>query len=258
VPFGFDTIIPEEIFPNATWEDKFTILHGFAKFQVTFKVPYAVYKIFHTRLSLCSPEFFECFDSWARDAWDDFIAAQSYAKSNQHLMIQSEDVCYTNTEIGCFAVFKKTHFVMKSLAELRKLEESEKNSENLERLRRSSFTVFVYLMEDLRNGLFKIGQSQTPEKRERTLQSEVPEVSLRFYMPAHDSAESELHEMFSGKRVRGEWFQLAQEDILAVIAFLKQHGDVSRASADFDWLGKVSLGIYANPALLHTNPAAPA
>jgi hypothetical protein len=100
-------------------------------------------------------------------------------------------------------------------------------------------------MEDLRNGLYKIGKSQTPEKRENTLQSEVPEVSLRFYMPAHDTAETELHEMFSEKRIRGEWFDLKHKDILSVIEFLKQKGDLSRASADYDWLGKVTLGIYA-------------
>jgi hypothetical protein len=144
-------------------------------------------------------------------------------------------------------VFKKTPFVIERLAELRRLEEAEKTAENLEQLRRSNFRIFVYLVEDLRNGLFKIGQSQTPEKREHTLQSEVPDVSLRFYVPPHDTAEKELHEIFAAKRIRGEWFQLTSQDVLSVIEFLKQHGDLSRASADYDWLGKITLGIHAPP-----------
>jgi hypothetical protein len=240
---GLDSVIPEEIFPNPTWEDKFRILHGFAKFQAGYKVPYVIYKYFHAALKLRSLEFFECVDSWVREAWDDFFIAQSFAKSNQHLIIESTEVFDNKTEIHRIAVFKKTSFVMRRLKELLELDEAEKTSENLERLRRSNFTVFVYLMEDLRNGLFKIGQSQTPEKREKTLQSEVPETSLRFYMPAHDTAETELHEMFSKKRVRGEWFELTPQDILSVIEFLKQKGDLSRASADYDWLGKITLGI---------------
>ena len=240
---GFDSVIPEEIFPNPTWEDKFRILHGFAKFQASYKVPYAIYKDFHTMLKLCSLEFFECVDSWVREAWDDFFIAQSFAKSNQHLIIESAEVFDNKTEIHRIAVFKKTPFVTRRLKELLELDEAEKTSENLERLRRSSFTVFVYLKEDLRNGLFKIGQSQTPEKREKTLQSEVPETSLRFYTPAHDSAETELHQMLADKRVRGEWFELTPQDILSVIGFLKQKGDLSRASADYEWLGKITLGL---------------
>jgi len=138
---------------------------------------------------------------------------------------------------------KPEHLASLDITEGRK--EAGKTSENLEQLRRSNYNTFVYVMEDLRNGLFKIGQSQTPEKREHTLQSEVPQVSLRFYVPAHDSAEKELHDMFAAKRIRGEWFQLTQQDILSIIEFLKQHGDLYRASADYDWLGKITLGVYA-------------
>jgi excisionase family DNA binding protein len=37
---------------------------------------------------------------------------------------------------------------------------------------------WVYLMKDLRNGFYKIGQSQNPQYRERTLQSEQPLIAL--------------------------------------------------------------------------------
>ncbi|HZF00893.1 MAG TPA: GIY-YIG nuclease family protein [Methylomirabilota bacterium] len=239
---GLEAVIPEGFFPEITWEDKFRILHSFAVLYRDYGVPSAVYEYFHKLMKLQSLEFAECINSWVKEAWNNYFIAQSYAESDQYLIMQRGDVT-TDPETVCFAVFKKTPFVIQRFEELRKVEETENTAENLERLRRSSFTVFVYLMEDLRNGLFKIGQSQTPEKREKTLQSEVPETSLRFYMPAHDAAEQELHEMFSGKRVRGEWFELTPRDILSVIEFLKQKGDLSRASADFDWLGKITLGV---------------
>jgi hypothetical protein len=191
---GLDPVIPEQFFPNPSWEDRFKILHGFVDFQTYYNVAYSVYTIFHAELKLRSLEFIECADSWEKESWDDFFIAQSFTKSDQHLLFECEEV-YLNTDLHRIAVFKKTPFVMRRLEELRKLEEAEKTAENLERLRRSNFKIFVYLMEDLRNGLFKIGQSQTPENREKTLQSEVPETSLRFYMPAHDTAETELHEM---------------------------------------------------------------
>jgi hypothetical protein len=187
-------------------------------------------------------EFAECINSWVKEAWANYFIAQSYGKSDQHIILKIGDEL-SDPDTFRFAVFKKTPFVIQRLEELVKLEEAEKTVENLERLRRSNFSIFVYLMEDLRNGLFKIGQSQTPEKRENTLQSEVPEVSLRFYIPAHDTAEKELHEMFAVKRIRGEWFQLTPKDILSIIEFLKQKGDLTRASADYEWLGKITLGI---------------
>jgi hypothetical protein len=239
---GLNAIIPEKFILEPNWEDKFRIVHSFATLQREYGVPSTVYEYFHNLIKLHSLEFAECVNSWVKEAWEDYFIAQSYAKSNQHIVIKIGDEL-SDPETVRFAVFKKTPFVVQRLEELVKLEEAEKTAENLERLRRGNFSIFVYLMEDLRNGLFKIGQSQTPEKREKTLQSEVPETSLRFYIPAHDTAESELHEMFSKKRVRGEWFELTPQDILSVIEFLKQKGDLSRVSADFDWLGKITLGI---------------
>ncbi len=239
---GLVPVIPEAFIKKIiTWDDRFRILHGFAKLHCELGVPSTVYKCFHNLLALHSLEFSECINSWIKEAWDDFFIARSYENSDQHILIKIGDVV-SDRETVRFAVFKKTPFVVQRLEELRKLEEAERTAENLESLRRSNFKIFVYLMEDLRNGLVKIGQSQTPEKRENTLQSEVPEISLRFYLPAHDTAEKELHEKFDAKRVRGEWFQLTPQDILAVIGFLKQKGDASRAFADYEWLGKITLG----------------
>ncbi len=74
----------------------------------------------------------------------------------------------------------------------------------------------TYLMRDLNTGLTKIGKSISPSVRERTLQSEKPTISL--FKISDSPIERELHELFRIKRVRGEWFNLADEDIEYVIA----------------------------------------
>ena len=96
-------------------------------------------------------------------------------------------------------------------------------------------------MQDMRNGAFKIGRSITPEKRERTLQSEVPEIVMRFSIPADEAHEKHLHDYFEGKNMRGEWFALEPSDLLWVISYLKQHGDIERAFANHEWLGQIYL-----------------
>ena len=76
---------------------------------------------------------------------------------------------------------------------------------------------YVYLMEDKANGRYKIGMSKKPEYRERTLQSEKPEISLvcsRKYSSREEArqVEKELHQKFKKSRIRGEWFNLSATD----------------------------------------------
>ena len=72
---------------------------------------------------------------------------------------------------------------------------------------------YIYLMKDKRNGLTKIGYSKFPEFREKTLQSEVPEIEMIYYNFGKLKLEKELHKAFSHKRIRGEWFELNVDDI---------------------------------------------
>ena len=72
---------------------------------------------------------------------------------------------------------------------------------------------FVYLMRNERNGFIKIGKSDNPRYREKTLQSEEPEVSLIFAHPCPIWVEKGLHVLFSEKRLRGEWFSLSEDEI---------------------------------------------
>lgn len=84
---------------------------------------------------------------------------------------------------------------------------------------------FVYLMKDLRNNSHKIGISSSPERRERTLQSEQPKTELiaaKKYINRKIALniEKALHETYKHKRKRGEWFDLDNEDLKEIIATL--------------------------------------
>ena len=85
---------------------------------------------------------------------------------------------------------------------------------------------YVYLMLDTINGYYKIGISNKPDYRERTLQSEKPsivKVACKKF-PTRKialSIESALHTAYSQQRLRGEWFNLNEEDVAAIIETLK-------------------------------------
>ncbi len=82
----------------------------------------------------------------------------------------------------------------------------------------SGESCFVYLMRDLRNGAYKIGMSASPSTRERTLQSEQPKTQLvasKKYVNRKMALaiEKALHEVYSHKKKRGEWFDLGKDDV---------------------------------------------
>jgi hypothetical protein len=77
----------------------------------------------------------------------------------------------------------------------------------------------VYLIR-AENGLTKIGHSSNIEKRLLDLQiaSPVPLKLLHYWLIADASnVESALHQRFAAKRKHGEWFDLDDEDITAIV-----------------------------------------
>ena len=77
---------------------------------------------------------------------------------------------------------------------------------------------YVYLMIDTNNNYHKIGISNKPEWREKTLQSEKPSIELiaskKFIRrKIASSFEKALHETYSKKRIRGEWFLLDNVEV---------------------------------------------
>jgi len=85
---------------------------------------------------------------------------------------------------------------------------------------------YVYLMRDHTNNYYKIGISKTPEYRERTLQSEKPSIEMicNKKLPSRKIAEAfekALHIAYADKRIRGEWFNLDDNDLAQLIESLK-------------------------------------
>lgn len=83
----------------------------------------------------------------------------------------------------------------------------------------------VYLMKNLKNGNVKIGISEDPRYREKTLNSEEPDIELltsKLFNSRENALKIEkmLHLQFSEYRVRGEWFSLDPEDILLITRLL--------------------------------------
>jgi hypothetical protein len=214
------------------WDTRLRIHHKLCRFCLTEAMPSSVYAAFHGLLHLktLAPE--ECLKAWVRQACDRDIF-NSYVNDPGHIFAAYGGFAY---------VFAKTPFVLQRLSTVQQ-EDAERNAAmESELLRRSKFDCFIYLMEDLRNGSFKIGRSKTPGMRERTLHSEVPQVVMRFSIPAEEGREGQLHNHFESKRRRGEWFALTNDDLIWIVAFLKANGDGSRAIVDYNWLGGIYLG----------------
>ena len=81
-------------------------------------------------------------------------------------------------------------------------------------------------MIDLKTGYHKIGISNNPTYREKTLQSEQPKietVETRKFANRKIAKEfeSELHIKYEHKRIRGEWFDLNPIEINEILELLR-------------------------------------
>lgn len=75
---------------------------------------------------------------------------------------------------------------------------------------------YVYLLKMVNGEYWKIGRTKTPNKRISTFDVKLPfPVECEHLIETKNmyTLESELHKKFASKRVQGEWFLLAQEDI---------------------------------------------
>jgi hypothetical protein len=85
---------------------------------------------------------------------------------------------------------------------------------------------FVYLMFNSKSHLHKIGISKIAGFREKTLQSEEPSIKMiasKKYINRRIAGafEKALHETYSHKRERGEWFKLNEDEIKEIKSSLK-------------------------------------
>lgn len=68
-----------------------------------------------------------------------------------------------------------------------------------------------YIIKDKNTGLYKIGKSNNPKNREKTLQAEKPTYELIKIF--NKNWETHLHKKYKQQRLRGEWFNLSKIQI---------------------------------------------
>lgn len=80
---------------------------------------------------------------------------------------------------------------------------------------------YTYLMLNDDTGLIKIGRSNNPKHREKTLQFQEPMVHMIACWETPKSLETDLHKLFKDKRVRGEWFRLTMANLKKLEEYMK-------------------------------------
>jgi len=87
------------------------------------------------------------------------------------------------------------------------------------KLPRNITSKMTYIMADTSCMLYKIGQSKTPTKREKTMLAQSSQIKViavsKFLM------EKELHRQFKHCRIRGEWFQLSESELSDCLSWMK-------------------------------------
>jgi len=123
----------------------------------------------------------------------------------------------TDSCLQCFVETRQRNFFSPDLVEESSLESS--LVEKIKTTRRYNQPTCVYLIRAT-NGLVKIGIAKNVERRLQQLDNMSP-VPLRLIAAMETKhariLESELHELFSSKQVRGEWFDLNDEDIMRIL-----------------------------------------
>lgn len=129
------------------------------------------------------------------------------AERNGYLEIKASALDAVNLQQGCllYAIHDNNSFITSS----KKTVQTSNKKANEE--------CFVYLMIDTTNNFYKIGISNKPEWREKTLQSEKPTIELiaaKVFVNRKiaSSFEKALHESYIEKRIRGEWFRLSERE----------------------------------------------
>ncbi len=173
-------------------------------------------------------DILSCFSKFISEKYshiDIINAYNTYQKYTRSMLEKLQIYTYTNHEIEkyrgrgveliipfshrepIYLMFIKRHNIYRQFFETTNLSQSD------------LFPCFVYLILH-NNGNVKIGRSKNPIAREKTLQSEDPELSLLAYWNCPSAIEKELHLKFKTKRKRGEWFNLQPEDLKNIKEYL--------------------------------------
>jgi hypothetical protein len=138
-----------------------------------------------------------------------------YGFLNQQLQESDYTTLHPDYVLGSLVMKKDTFYrICKRLAEKELLYvEYEKRKYVVSTYPRSTKNQKVYLIFDRNTGLYKIGKSNNAVKRETTLAAQLPFIELVCVIDSVNVTERSLHHVYKTKRVRGEWFNLTQEDV---------------------------------------------
>lgn len=74
----------------------------------------------------------------------------------------------------------------------------------------------TYIMYDSTFKAYKIGKSINPNAREKTLGAQFPRIAL--FAVCDENIETHIHRKYKSKRIRGEWFDLNNNDLKEIIS----------------------------------------
>jgi hypothetical protein len=102
----------------------------------------------------------------------------------------------------------------------------------------------IYLIRQAGSDFYKIGIAQSPQKRLADLQVASPQELVLIYCTSCEwldscKIESAIHQKFSKKHIRGEWFCLSEEDVPAVMSMMDCYipaEDQKRFDGIVEWL----------------------
>lgn len=143
-----------------------------------------------------------------------------YSGSNNPFLYESELLKLKEAIDKTINIYHKENLNDKIIDEIN-IKELEKENKKYKKINDKKET-FIYLMHDENTGYYKIGRSVNPVKRERTLQSEKPTISLIYYSKSTPTQNTEyiLHQRYKDVRVRGEWFALDKIDVMQIKSYL--------------------------------------
>lgn len=79
---------------------------------------------------------------------------------------------------------------------------------------------YVYIMRNKSNGRYKIGISQDPKFREKTLMSCEPDIELLHKWEGTIYDEQKIQAKYQNYKIRGEWFTLNEVQINEIVNFM--------------------------------------
>ncbi len=141
----------------------------------------------------------------------DYLEPSMHRFNNNYPVINIE-VTYSSSSL-VFPFFTAIHEQFDKDRERRAQEREAERFEQRSIVPERKKNTYLYVMIDKRTGYYKIGRSKDPSYREKTLQSDAPDIELLFHYEAYTNQEKELHQKYAEKRVRGEWFQLDENDL---------------------------------------------